>query len=233
MNYKSLLTLVPLAVTFVALAYYLRATESSDEIAEVQDLLDISIEAEELIDTRTSKDQLALKNLENSLSLAEISHLDGEADKASVEGIVEQAQSVTHAWVIASASDESADFYLDASINVYEPVNLTAQSPANRVAAGDTVAFALPEGVNVEVTVVGSKENNMGGHSWQGYLKGHNDDYPVIYTQGATSSFATITTENGSYTMEAVNGLGWIYKNPSMIALNTSDFSDQLDLAKR
>ncbi len=193
MNYKVLLTLVPLAVTFVALAYYLRATEGTDEIAEVQDFLDISIEAEELI---------------------------------------EQAQSVTQAWVITSASDESADFYRDARINIYEPVNLTAQSPANRVAAGDTVAFSLPEGLNVEVTVVSIKENSMGGYSWKGYLKGHNDDYPVIYTQGATSSFAAITTENGSYTMEAVNGLGWIYKNPSMIALRTRDFADQIDLDK-
>ena len=233
MNYKALLTLVPIAATFVALAYYLRATESTDEIAEVQDFLGISIEAEELIDTRASRDQLALENLKNSLSLAEISRLEGEADNAFIEEPVEQAQNLTQAWVIASASDESPDLYLDASINVYEAVNLTTQSRANRVVAGDTVAFSLPEGLNIEVMVVSSIENSMGGYSWKGYLKGHNDDYPVIYTQGANSSFAAITTENGSYTMEAVNGLGWIYKNPSMIALNTGDFSDQLDLAKR
>ena len=66
----------------------------------------------------------------------------------------------------------------------------------------------------VQVEKVTTFQN--GSMSWQGHLDGYGDQYPVVLTKGKATTFATITTPEGSFTMESVNGAGWIYKNPEI-----------------
>lgn len=233
MNYKALLLLVPLAVTIVVISHYLQVTSEPERLNDHLGALDPNSLKSDDYTVQVEKHQQALEQLKDSLSLAEISQMGVSSEVHQNGRRVLKQQNVEQPWTLSAPTTDIADFYLDGSIKNYEPVTLARHDTANRVSVGDNLVIPLPEGLSVEVSVVKSSENSMGGYTWQGYLKGHNDDYPVIFTEGATSSFATITTPTGSYTMESVNGLGWIYQNPSMDSLNPQNFSDQLELADR
>jgi hypothetical protein len=72
--------------------------------------------------------------------------------------------------------------------------------------------------------------NPNGDYTWSGHLQGHGTDYPVVMTYGEHSIFATITTPEGSYTMESIDGLGWLYKNPAEVELSNPGAKDFLDV---
>lgn len=78
---------------------------------------------------------------------------------------------------------------------------------------GDRLTVPLPEGRSLAVTVEEVARLPNGDYSWRGHVDGEGDDFPVIFTVGKNSAFATITSWDGSYTMESVGGLGWLYRN--------------------
>ena len=49
-------------------------------------------------------------------------------------------------------------------------------------------------------------------------------------TYGADAVFASITTPQGSYSLESVNGSGWIYKNPAEVELTQPGKNDYLEV---
>ncbi len=79
---------------------------------------------------------------------------------------------------------------------------------------GDSVEMALPDGLNVQAKVERVETSLNGDRSWFGRVDDASGDYPVVYTQGKNSAFATITTSSGSYTLETTGGAGWVYQNP-------------------
>lgn len=127
------------------------------------------------------------------------------------------------AWDIAL--DEQPSIPLPEGVVEYEPVAVDMDSPIYP-APGQGVILRLPEGEEVNAWVKSSNENPNGDYSWRGYLEGHEAEFPVVMTYGANSVFATITTPKGSYTMESVNGSGWIYKNPSEFELSAPGKND-------
>jgi len=129
-------------------------------------------------------------------------------------------------WALASAGDSlDPSIPLNSQIREYEAVK---QSESFFPAPGDKVQMPLPDGDTVSVLVAEQRVSSNGDLSWSGYLEGHADDYPVVVTVGSNSSFATITSPNGSYSMESVNGTGWVYKNPSVPELAEPDARDYL-----
>lgn len=78
---------------------------------------------------------------------------------------------------------------------------------------GDRLTVPLPEGRSLAVTVEEATRLPNGDYSWRGYVDGEGDDFPVIFTLGKNSAFATITSWEGSYTMESVGGVGWLYRS--------------------
>lgn len=118
-------------------------------------------------------------------------------------------------------------FPLPEGIAVYEPVTLDMEHPYPL--PGDKIALPLPETESAHLTVATHHISPNGDYSWRGHLDGHGDDYPVVVTYGHRSIFATITTPQGSYTLESINGRGWIYKNPAPAELSkpgTEDFME-------
>lgn len=78
---------------------------------------------------------------------------------------------------------------------------------------GDRLSIPLLEGRSLAVTVEEASRLPNGDYSWRGYVEGEDDDFPVIFTVGKNSAFATITSWEGSYTMESVGGVGYLYRN--------------------
>lgn len=78
---------------------------------------------------------------------------------------------------------------------------------------GDRLSIPLLDGRSLAVTVEDASRLPNGDYSWRGYVEGEEDDFPVIFTVGKNSAFATITSWEGSYTMESVGGVGYLYRN--------------------
>jgi hypothetical protein len=49
-----------------------------------------------------------------------------------------------------------------------------------------------------------------------------------VMTYGENLTFATINTPDGNYSLEAKDGVGWLYKNPSVLDLAGPDSRDFL-----
>jgi len=118
---------------------------------------------------------------------------------------------------------------LPGGVSVYEPVSVDMENPAYPE-AGQQISVTLPGGERLQVNVESNSTNLNGDYTWRGHLDGHGNDYPVVMTYGGNSVFATVTTPKGSYTLESVNGSGWIYKNPSEFELSNPGANDFLEI---
>ena len=153
----------------------------------------------------------------------EIERGNADLEQDLAQGYPEAADNL---WTISSVIPADA-VVLDEKIQTKEPVSVDAGKAAS-VAAGDVIPLPLPGTTGYLAVVDRVSVSSSGETSWSGYLQGYNSDYPVVFTIGAQSSFATITTPEGQYAMEAVNGNGWVYKTPDLIDLVDPDQPDHL-----
>jgi hypothetical protein len=136
---------------------------------------------------------------------------------------------VPDAWGMADATVATPTMPLPGGVSVYEPVSVDMDNPAYPQ-AGQHTSVTMPGGERLQVNIETSTTNPNGDYTWRGHLDGHGDEYPVVMTYGGNSVFATVTTPNGSYTLESVNGSGWIYKNPSEFELSNPGANDFLEI---
>lgn len=152
------------------------------------------------------------------------------AQQAPVSELAESpavTQESTPAWHITNA--ETVSMPVPNGVAVYEPVSVDMDSPVYP-SPGEQVSLQLPGGETVNATVKSSNENPNGDYSWRGHLDGYGTDYPVVMTYGGNSVFATVTTPKGSYTLESINGSGWVYKNPAEVELSDPGKNDYLEI---
>lgn len=95
------------------------------------------------------------------------------------------------------------------------------------VTIGDSVSFSLPGNYHYDAVIDKTTYNGNGDKTLVGYLADTQDQdsrtYPIIITLGDGSSFATIVSPYGNYSMETINGQGWIYKNPPRSTLEAAE----------
>lgn len=115
-------------------------------------------------------------------------------------------------WSAVNDVTEAPALALNPQITQAEVVRLPALQDLEKV-PGDRLTVPLPEGRSLAVTVEDASRMPNGDYTWRGYVDGEGDDFPVIFTLGKNSAFATITSWEGSYTMESVGGVGWLYRN--------------------
>lgn len=167
-------------------------------------------------------------NADTMLTRAQSALADkGQVDVVAPQTAVRRINDMVSAW--QTGGESSPAIPVPDGVVVYEPVSVDMDSPAYPT-AGEQVSLSLPGGEELVVNVETSHENPNGDYSWRGHLDRLGSDYPVVVTYGANSVFATITTPNGSYTLESVNGSGWIYKNPSEFELSEPGKNDYLEV---
>lgn len=178
-----------------------------------------------------SLDPDALVNAETALQQAQdalIGQAPAEAKATTSDtGTVLDTSTATNAW--QTDPQISPAIPLPDAVVDYEPVSVDMDSPAYP-GVGEQVKLMLPGRSEVVAKVASSHENPNGDYSWRGYLEGYGDEYPVVMTYGGNSVFATITTPQGSYTLESVSGSGWVYKNPSEFELSEPGKNDYLEI---
>jgi hypothetical protein len=137
------------------------------------------------------------------------------------------------AWQPAAKDAPQPTIPLSERISVYRPVQLNPH-PTDMPVVGEQVTLPLFNGKKYVAEVQNTAVSANGDYSWRGHLtglgEGQQDSYPVVMTYGEHSIFATITTPEGAYTLESVDGLGWLYKNPSFPELSAPGTNDFLDV---
>lgn len=136
---------------------------------------------------------------------------------------------VPDAWRIADSSTATPAMPLPDAVSIYEPVAVDMETLVYPE-QGQQTSVTLPGGERLQVNVKMDTTNPNGDYTWRGHLEGYGDEYPVVMTYGNNSVFATVTTPEGSYTLESVNGSGWIYKNPSEFELSHPGVNDFLEI---
>lgn len=115
-------------------------------------------------------------------------------------------------WSAVSDGSEVPPLELNPQITHAEVIRLPEADLLEKN-PGDRLSIPLLEGRSLAVTVEEASRLPNGDYSWRGYVEGEEDDFPVIFTVGKNSAFATITSWEGSYTMESVGGVGYLYRN--------------------
>lgn len=132
-------------------------------------------------------------------------------------------------WQMANVKASVPKITLSERISDYAIVELE-QHPASFPAAGEQIQLPMLNGQKVIVNVESNTTNPNGDYTWSGHIEGFGSDYPVVMTYGEHSIFATITTPEGSYSMESMDGSGWLYKNPAEIELSNPGAKDFLEI---
>ena len=216
------------AVLIIALAY---------QITHQDALLQPSQQLPQILDQQLITDSAAnvvLADAERELALAQqaLTPLAAKATPDTPVVVADQAAATItapDAWGMADVTAATPSIPLPDSVSVYEPVSVDMENPAYPE-AGQQTSVTMPGGERLQVNIETSTTNPNGDYTWRGHLDGHGDEYPVVMTYGGNSVFATVTTPKGSYTMESVDGSGWIYKNPSEFELSNPGANDSLEI---
>jgi len=142
---------------------------------------------------------------------------------------VTPSQATSGSWKMGDIKTGTPKIPLSEKISSYAIVELE-QHPTSFPVAGQQIVLPILNGQQVAVNIQSVITNPNGDYTWSGHLEGYGTDYPVVMTYGENSIFATITTPEGSYTMESIDGLGWLYKNPAEIELSTAGAKDFLEV---
>ena len=144
----------------------------------------------------------------------------------------ENEKTAQASWQMGGVKAETPSIPLSEKISDYAIVELQ-QNLAAFPAVGEQISLPMLHGKTLVATVESVTNFPNGDYSWSGHLQGSGTDYPVVMTYGDHSIFATITTPEGSYTMESINGLGWLYKNPAEVELSHPGAKDFLEIEEQ
>ncbi len=168
-------------------------------------------------ETRDYSTEQSLAELEKSVTELE-SMLANENQGQQPELITRDSH--RSSWKIDNETGKTPTIPLSEQVKSYDVVELDGVQNF-KPAVGDTVKVPLLDGKAVDVVVSHTHIAPNGDYIWSGHVKGFADSYPVTMTIGKNSAYASITSINGSYSMESVDELGWLYKNPSEAELST------------
>jgi len=217
---QKILGIALLAITAgVSALFVLVERESSSQMAAI----------EHVIVTKEVKLQLPI-------AINSMANVQAELSQKKIEAASQQAANqstpqlaTSGSWKMGDIKSPTPKIPLSEQISSYAIVELE-QVPATLPIAGQQVILPMLNGQKVIANVQSVVTNPNGDYTWSGHLQGYGDDYPVVMTYGEHSIFATITTPEGSYTMESLDGLGWLYKNPAEIELSTPGAKDFLEV---
>lgn len=132
-------------------------------------------------------------------------------------------------WKAADKNTKSSIIPLAELIKEYQAIELD-QNPDSYPTIGDQVRLPLLNGESVTAEVEDVTLNPNGDYTWTGHIVGAGNDHMVVFTYGENSTFASISTADGSYSLETVGGSGWLYKNLSMAQMAATNKSDTIEL---
>jgi hypothetical protein len=170
-----------------------------------------------------AKADAAIANAERILATAEEPDPVDKPDLPTVE-----YYNNDNPWLVAVEGDPSVPkIPLHSSVSDFSVVKLNHR-PTGFPAPGETMRLPMFDGRSITANVKTVKTMSNGDRIWTGHLDGFGNDFSVVMTYGENLTFATINTPDGNYSLEAKDGVGWLYKNPSVLDLAGPDSRDFL-----
>ena len=161
----------------------------------------------------------AIAEAERVLAESDLNHNETENDLNEL-----------NTWQLSSGDDTpQPSIPLNEKVKKYSVVRVNPH-PENLPSEGEQIVLPLLDGQTIKVNVEVTKTTENGDYIWSGHLAGYSNDYPIVMTYGEKLTFATVTTPEGSYSLEAVNGVGWLYKNPSVAELSKPGGNDSVEI---
>lgn len=181
----------------------------------------------------TTKNQESSLLARQSKTLQESDIAFVEAEKALIaaqtpdEKIVLNSSTV---WQLSTGDDiPQPAIPLHEKVKVYGVVRVNPH-PEHLPNEGEQTVLPMLNGESIKANVESVQTTENGDYIWSGHLDGYHNDYPIVMTYGEKLTFATVTTPEGSYSMEAINGVGWLYKNPSVTELSKPGGDDSIEI---
>jgi len=118
---------------------------------------------------------------------------------------------------------EHKDIFLESSINIVsqefpqkdgiEPLSAIEikKDSISKVKIGDTITLPFVDDAKYRAKISDKIIHKDGSTSITGNLINSNKKYSVVLTQGKNSSFGSLTTPEGTYEIEVLNGKGYVY----------------------
>lgn len=186
------------------------------------------------IESKTVKPELPPQVSEMTANTTEFSKAEIVPVPAAVKTAATKTASgvqmpAASSWHMGDVKSSTPKIILSERISAYAIVELE-QHPAAFPVVGEQIQLPMLNGQKIIANIQSVTTSPNGDYTWAGHLDGYGDDYPVVMTYGEHSIFATITTPDGSYTMESLDGLGWLYKNPAEIELSNPGAKDFLEV---
>ena len=221
---QKILGVAVLAITAgVSIMLVLAARESAAQLAAIENVIvtrEVELQLPNAI-TKSATNEIKTSQ-ENTKAIQPTAAL-------KAVGKVTPQATTSASWKMGDIKTATPKISLNERISAYAIVELE-QHPASLPIEGQQIVLPMLNGQQVAVNVQSVITNPNGDYTWSGHLEGYGTDYPVVMTYGENSIFATITTPEGSYTMESIDGLGWLYKNPAEIELSTAGAKDFLEV---
>ncbi len=173
-----------------------------------------------------SRSNAILELAEQKAAAADIALKNNIDDPKEINQIEKKAKEI---WKVADNNTKRSSIPLAELVKEYQAIELDPE-PESYPSIGDQITLPMLNGKHVVAEVQDVTLNPNGDYTWTGHIVGEGNDHPVIFTYGAKSTFATISTADGSFSLETVNGSGWLYKNPSMTDMAANNRSDTLEV---
>jgi hypothetical protein len=138
---------------------------------------------------------------------------DGQARNAAVERADRTGPNDpigAQLWTGRQAQVDLPMRHVDRGFTSSRPVRI---NPAEfkELQAGDRIELNIPQLSTPYAAFIDDViEHGNGDMSWRGHLAGYEDPYAVVFTMGNSAHFATITTPEGAYLLEATDSSGWM-----------------------
>ena len=87
------------------------------------------------------------------------------------------------------------------------------QGTIKEIEIGDTIRLPSIEGMSYELSITHKEVSSRGNVSIDGSFSENGVKYTAILTEGSKAAFISMNTPEGTYEIELLNGIGYVYAN--------------------
>jgi len=87
------------------------------------------------------------------------------------------------------------------------------QGTIKEIEIGDSILLPSIEGISYELSITHKEVSSRGNVSIDGSFSENGVKYTAILTEGSNAAFISMNTPEGTYEIELLNGIGYVYAN--------------------
>ena len=166
-----------------------------------------------MLELATLEDEGLLTFEEDNLSVEDIDSAlkkEQEADSEVEPKMVNDEHMLYNIMLEANMDEVNKEITPKSGIDPIIAIKVEKESLKN-LKKGDRIALPYMGMGEYEAQISSKTIHKNGSVSVTGNIVGSNGDYSVVLTEGKNSMFGSITTKDGAFEIETINGKGYVY----------------------